>query len=126
MTAAEILAQAVARGFKVGLNPTGDGLVLWPGDDPPADLVNLIKGAKPQIVAVLKAERGRINHWIANQIIDWPPTCCLHCRRPIIVGQIWAVASNGEARARFHRDCHAAWLAQQEVLARGALGLERP
>jgi hypothetical protein len=124
MTPGAILAEAAARGFKVGLNRTGDGLILWPGDDPPADLVDLIRGGKPEIVAALQAERGRINRWIANQLIDWPPTSCLHCRRPIIVGQIWAVASNGEAMARFHRDCHAAWLAQQVIAARRALGLD--
>ena len=73
MTAAEILAEAAARGFQVSLNSTGDGLILWPGDDPPADLVDLISSAKPQIVAVLQAERGRINHWIADRLIDWPP-----------------------------------------------------
>ena len=123
MTAAEILAEAAARGFQVSLNSTGDGLILWPGDDPPTDLVDLIRSAKPQIVAVLQAERGRINHWIADRLIDWPPNSCLHCRKPIIVGQLWTVVSNGEVTARFHEPCHAEWLAQQEVAARRALGL---
>jgi hypothetical protein len=125
MTPAEILAAATSRGFRVGLSRTGDGLILWPADDPPADLVELLRGAKPQIVAVLLAERGRINRWIASTLIDWPPTSCLHCRKPIIVGQIWTVVSIGEVTARFHQDCHSAWLAQQEALARKALGLDR-
>jgi hypothetical protein len=125
MTPAEILAVAAARGFRVGLTRTGEGLILWPGDDPPLDLVNLIKGAKPQIVALLQAERGRINRWIACRLIDWPPTSCLHCRKPIIVGQLWTVVSNGEVTARFHQDCHSEWLEQQEVAARRALGLDR-
>jgi hypothetical protein len=124
MTAPEILAIAAARGFRVGLNRTGDGLKLWPGDDPPADLVDLIRGAKPEIIAVLQAERGRINRWIACRLIDWPPTSCLQCRKPIVPGQTWAVVSNGEATARFHRDCHDKWLAEQETLAREALALE--
>ena len=47
--------------------------MLWPGDDPPADLVNLISSARPQIISVLQAERGRINRWIVSQLIDWPP-----------------------------------------------------
>jgi hypothetical protein len=123
MTPTEILAVAAARGFRVGLNRTGDGLLLWPGDDPPIDLVDLVRGAKPQIVASLHAERGRINHWIANRITEWPPTSCLHCRKPIIVGQLWAVVSNGDVTARFHQDCHSEWLAQHEALARKALGL---
>jgi hypothetical protein len=124
MTAAEILAEVAARGFRVTLNSTNSGLVLWPGDDPPADLVDLIRGAKPQIVVVLQAERGRINRWIASRLIDWS-TSCLHCRKPIIVGQAWLPVSNGEVRARFHQDCHSEWLAQQEAAARRALGLDR-
>ena len=124
MTPAAILAETAAQGFRVGLNRTGDGLILWPGDDPPADLVNLIRGAKPQIIAVLHAERRRINRWVANQLINWPPTSCLHCRRPIVPGQLWSDVSNGEVTARFHKDCHGAWLAQQEIAARRALGLD--
>ena len=73
MTALEILAAAAARGFLVSLNSTGDGLILWPGDDPPTDLVDLIRSSKPQIIALLQAERGRINRWIADRLIDWPP-----------------------------------------------------
>ena len=125
MTAAEILAEAAARGFRVTLNSTGDGLILWPGDDPPADLVNLIRGAKPDIVAHLQTERRRINHWIADKLIDWPPSHCLGCRKPVIVGQLWTTVSNGEVSARFHQKCHGDWLAQQEVAARRAMGLGR-
>jgi hypothetical protein len=124
MTPAEILALAAVRGFRVGLTRTGDGLILWPGDNPPADLVDLIRGAKPEIITVLQAERGRINHWIACRLIDWPPTSCLHCRKPIVSGQLWAVVSNGDVTARFHQDCHEGWLADQEHLARQALSLE--
>jgi hypothetical protein len=122
MTAAEILAEAAARGFLVNLNSTSQRLVLWPGDDPPADLVKLIKDAKPQIIAVLQAERGRINHWIAERLISWPPGQCLHCRKPIVVGQQWIPVSNGEVTARFHQDCHDAWRAERETFARKALG----
>ena len=123
MTALEILAAAAARGFLVSLNSTGDGLILWPGDDPPSDLVALLKAAKPQIVAALQAERGRINRWIADRLIDWPPESCLHCRKPIIVGQPWTIVGNGDCTARFHEPCHAEWLEVQEAAARRALGL---
>jgi hypothetical protein len=124
MTPTQILAAAAARGFRVGLTRTGDGLILWPGDDPPVDLVDLIRSAKPEIVAVSQAERGRINRWIACRLIDWPPTSCLHCRKPIVSGQLWTVVSNGDATARFHQDCYEEWLAEQEILARQALRLE--
>jgi RNase P subunit RPR2 len=69
-----------------------------------------------------RLDQARIKRWIANQSIDWPPTSCLHCRRPIVPGQLWTVVSNGEITARFHQDCHGAWRAQQEVFARRALG----
>lgn len=124
MTPAEILAEAAARGFRVGLNPTGDGLIVWP-DDPPADLVDLLRSAKPQVVAVLQNERGRINRRIANRLIPWPSDSCLHCRRRILPGQPWIVVSNGEVTARFHEPCRAQWLTEQEALARKELGLDR-
>ncbi len=53
MTPAEILAQAAQRGVEVGLNPAGDGLRLWSDGDPPTDLVELLKSAKPELVAHL-------------------------------------------------------------------------
>jgi hypothetical protein len=107
MTAAEIVAEALARGFWVELNPARDGLIIWP-DDPPPDLVNLLKRAKPQIVEALRRERARINHWIANQIINGPR---------------WIAVASGEASAHFHEPCHAEWLAKQETAARKAMGL---
>ena len=122
MTAAEILATAGARGFQISLNSSGDGLIVWP-NDPPPDLVDLVRSAKPQIVGVLQNERGRINHWIADRIIDWPSESCLHCRKPIIVGQPWTVVSNGDCAARFHELCHTEWFEQQEGAARRALVL---
>ena len=64
-----------------------------------------------------RIDQARIKRWVANRLIDWPPTSCLHCRRPIVPGQLWTVVSNGEVTARVHQDCHGAWLAQQEVFA---------
>jgi hypothetical protein len=122
MTAAEIVAEALARGFWVELNPARDGLIIWP-DDPPPDLVNLLKRAKPQIVEALRRERARINHWIANQIINGPRNSCLNCRKPIVFGQRWIAVASGEASAHFHEPCHAEWLAKQETAARKAMGL---
>jgi hypothetical protein len=55
VTPAEILAQAARRGVEVGLNPAGDGLRLWSDGDPPTDLVELLKSAKPELVAHLCA-----------------------------------------------------------------------
>jgi hypothetical protein len=68
-----------------------------------------------------RLDQARVDKWIRDRLIDWR-NGCLHCRRPIIVGQAWTTVSNGEVTARFHQDCHGAWLAQQEAFARRALG----
>jgi hypothetical protein len=72
----------------------------------------------------VRYERERIDAWIRARIVDYPLAACLLCRKPIIAGQDWQDASNGEARARFHRACHVEWRAGQEAAARQALGLE--
>jgi hypothetical protein len=77
----------------------------------------------PELAAV-RYERERIDAWIRNRLIAYPLASCLLCRKPIIAGQVWQEASNGEARARFHRACHIEWRSSQEAAARQALGLE--
>jgi hypothetical protein len=74
--------------------------------------------------AAARYERERIDAWIRNRLIAYPLASCLLCRKPIIAGQDWQEASNGEARARFHRNCHAEWRTEREAAARQALGLE--
>ena len=123
MSPADIVEKARRCGVAVTLTAAGTGLSLWADGDPPEEVVELLKAHKPDIVAHLQAERGRINHWIADQLIDWPPSHCLHCRKPIVVGQTWTAVANGRVEARFHKDCHGAWLEQQEVSARKAIGL---
>jgi hypothetical protein len=122
MNPAGIIEKARQRGVTVTLNDAGTGLSLSADGDMPDEVVELLKAHKPDIVAHLQTERRRINHWIADKLIDWPPSHCLHCRKPIVVGQTWTAVANGRVEARFHKDCHGAWLAQQEVAAR-AIGL---
>ena len=74
--------------------------------------------------AAVRRERERIDAWIRNRLIDYPLASCLRCRKPIVAGAAWEEVSNGEARARFHRACHAEWRAEREAAARQALGLE--
>jgi hypothetical protein len=46
-------------------------------------------------------------------------------REPVVAWELlWTVVSNGEATARFHKSCHAEWLAEQEVASRRALGIK--
>jgi hypothetical protein len=87
----------------------------------PMEALSVVPEPEP---AAVRHERERIDAWIKSRLINYPPASCLLCRKPIIAGQDWQEVSNGEARARFHRICHAEWLAEQEAAARQALGLE--
>jgi hypothetical protein len=123
VTAQEILARAKASGVDVALTPTGDGLELLSAGDPRPEIVALLKHAKPEVVSRLQMERRMINHWVAAHLIDWPQEHCLGCRKRILAGQAWTDVTNGDARARFHQECHPLWLEEQEALARTTIGL---
>ena len=71
--------------------------------------------------AAVRYVRERIDAWIRNRLIAYSLASCLLCRNPIIAGQDWQEASNGEARARFHRACH---IESLEAAALQALGLQ--
>jgi hypothetical protein len=79
--------------------------------------------SEPESAAV-RYERERIDAWIRNRLIAYPLAACLLCRKPIAPGAAWEEVSNGEARARFHRTCHAEWRTEREAAARQALGLK--
>ncbi len=123
MTAEEILAVAKTNGVDVAVTASGDGLELLSAGDPPPDIVSLLKDAKTEIISRLQMERRMINHWVADTLIDWPQDSCLQCRKRILVGQAWIDVTNGDARARFHRECEPAWRADRETLARKTIGL---
>jgi hypothetical protein len=123
MTAEEILAMARASGVDVALTATGDGLELLSAGEPPPEIVAVLKGAKTEIITRLQMERRMINHWVADTLIDWPQDSCLKCRKRILVGQGWIDVTNGDARARFHRECEPVWRAEREAVARKTIGL---
>jgi hypothetical protein len=74
--------------------------------------------------AAVRREREQVDAWIRNRLIAYPLASCLRCRKPFVAGAAWEEVSNGGARARFHRACHAEWRAEREAAARQALGLE--
>jgi hypothetical protein len=123
MNAEEILAMARASGVDVALTAAGDGLELLSAGEPPPEIVAVLKGAKTEIISRLQMERRMINHWVADTLIDWPQDSCLKCRKRILVGQDWIDVTNGDARARFHRECEPVWRAEREALARKTIGL---
>jgi hypothetical protein len=75
--------------------------------------------------AAVRYERELVDAWIRNRLIAWPLASCFGCRKPIVAGAAWEEVSNGDtnARARFHRACHAEWRTEREAAARQALGL---
>jgi hypothetical protein len=75
---------------------------------------------KQEIARHIQAERRRINHWIADRLIEWQDSC-LHCRKPVQPSQPWTIVSNGDVTASFHKDCEVEWRAGQEALARKTL-----
>ena len=123
MNAEEILAMARASGVDVALTATGDGLELLSAGEPPPEIVAVLRGAKTKIISRLQMERRMINHWVAGTLIDWPQDSCLKCRKRLLVGQDWIDVTNGDARARFHRECEPVWRAEREALARKTIGL---
>lgn len=124
MTPDEILRQARAESLCLSLAIEGNDLLVdWDGEPPSESLLDALRRAKPEIIARLQRERGRINRWIADRLVDGQLETCSQCRQRIVAGQAFADVSNGEARARFHKDCHREWLAGMEAKARAALGL---
>jgi hypothetical protein len=123
MTVEEILAVAKTNGVDVAVTASGDGLELLSAGDPPPDIVALLRDAKTEVISRLQMERRMINHWVADTLIDWPQDSCLKCRKRILVGHAWIDVTNGDARARFHRECEPAWRADRETLACKTIGL---
>jgi hypothetical protein len=74
--------------------------------------------------AAARYERERVAAWIRNRPIAWPLASCFGCRKPIVAGAAWEEVSNSEARASFHRTCHAEWRTEREAAARQGLGLK--
>jgi hypothetical protein len=76
--------------------------------------------------AAVRYEREQVEAWIRNRLIAWPLASCFGCRKPIVAGAAWEEVSNGDsnARARFHRTCHAEWRTEREAAARQGLGLK--
>ena len=92
-----------------------------PAASSPMEAPSVVHEPEP---AAVRREREHIDAWIRNRLIAYPLAACFLCRKPIVAGQDWQEASNGEARARFHRTCHAEWRTEREAAARQALGLE--
>jgi hypothetical protein len=72
-----------------------------------------------------RVDQARIDKWIRDRLVAAWPGGCWQCRRPFAPGQKFIDVRGDDVTVRFHQSCHAGWLAQQETLARKAMGLER-
>jgi hypothetical protein len=112
------------RGHQAG----GDAGARQGGARPLARMEQVIERtkAKQSITAQAPArlDQARIDKWIRDRLVDWRDSCW-RCRKPIVVGQVWTVVTNGEVSARFHQRCRDEWRVQEEVAARRAMGLDR-
>jgi hypothetical protein len=84
--------------------------------EPPAPPIRTADEARTRV------EETRIARWVAAQIVNYPLDRCLCSRRPIVFGVKWVELVNDNERARCHFDCLLLWRAQQEKLARRAMG----
>ena len=82
--------------------------------------------APPEPVAFARSpyDQARIDKWIRDRLVYWDSSCC-HCRRPVIPGQLRTLLSGDNGKSKFHQECAAVWLTEQEPAAVRALGLER-
>jgi hypothetical protein len=88
-----------------------------------AIVIETATGARQRVTRKRPEELARITAWINAKLITWPQTHCLHCRKPINVGEKFVDVAANDERARFHVSCEPVWRAAQIVAARVALGL---
>jgi hypothetical protein len=123
VTAPEVLVLARARG--VTIRPDGAELDIVADRQPDPDLLEAIANSKGAILAQFRANQARIDKWIRDRLTAAWAGSCWHCRRPFAPGQKFIDVRGAEVVVRFHQQCESEWRAQQEVLARRALGLDQ-
>jgi hypothetical protein len=139
MSASEALSEARAHGLSVHLNANGDGLLLESDGDPPDDLVELLRAAKPELIAYLREQhhaaddvpsansadqqRRLIVARINNSFVSSPLDVCKHCGNGPKPDDPFVQMFVGDDSGAVHHGCWEAWQKADEAKARLALGL---
>jgi hypothetical protein len=87
-------------------------------------LIQTTSGSQQRFTRKRPEDEARIVAWINARLITWEPTHCLHCRKPIVVGDKFVTIAAGGVVSRFHARCEGEWRREQIAAARKALGLE--
>ena len=124
MSVAEALKAARAAGIQVGID--GNSIVLEAEHAPPAQMLDMLRAHKPEILELLQAERRAVVRHIANHFQSSPPGRCAHCGGDRRADDPFVAIFVGKDRADLHASCHPAWIAEQEAEARAALGIDPP
>jgi hypothetical protein len=128
MTVEATLDLARSYGVEVRLNAAQDGLRLAFDDDPPQALVNVLRRAKWDIVALLRQHeldrrRPLIAGWINEHFVSTPPNICRHCGEGAQEDDIFVRLYCGDDSGDVHTSCQPAWREAAEAKACVALGL---
>lgn len=129
MTVEATLDLARSYGVEVRLNAAQDGLRLEFDDDPPQALVNVLRRAKWDIVALLREHeidrrRPLIARWINDHFVSTPLNMCRHCGEGAREGDIFVRLYCGDDSGDVHTSCQPARREAEEARARAAMGLD--
>jgi hypothetical protein len=126
MTVDETLS--LARSYGVNVTLEGDALALEADAPPPPGVLAILGRGKWDIIAVLRQreadDRRRIVRWVNDHFASSPAAVCIHCGAGPRPEDPFVMLFVGNDRGEVHASCHATWLAEREVEARIALGLE--
>ena len=124
MSAADAIALARRSGFKLAVD--GDRLEYEvPAPASPA-VLELLRLYKAEAIDLLLAERRAIVTWISDHFRSSPLGLCAHCGEGAHPADQFVALFVGEDQADIHTSCHPEWIADREVEARIALGIETP
>jgi hypothetical protein len=125
MTVDDVLGMANSAGVTVLVE--GYNLVLEHDDDPPTNLMAMLRHFKPELVSALRMreaeQRSLITQWINNHFTSSPAGVCAHCGDGLRSEDPFVLLFVGSDRAEVHASCHPLWLAEREAEARRALGI---
>ena len=126
MTVDDVLGMAKSAGVTVLVE--GYNLVLEHDDDPPANLVAMLRHFKPELISALRMrqaeQRSLITQWVNDNFTSWPAGVCAHCGEGARSEDPFVLLFVGSDRGEVHSSCHPTWVAEQEAAARRALRID--
>jgi hypothetical protein len=114
----------IARAAGATLNLDGPSLVIEAENQPPPQVLDLLRAHKPEILELLRAERQAIIRYVNDHFQSSPLDRCAYCGGDESPVDPFVVLFCGADRAGVHAGCHQSWIAVRESEARDVLGLE--